>query len=108
MLSGIWLTDWLIGLLIDWLIDWLAFWQNFWLVNLLAFLIAVYIYLAGILSGYVDVAVHDKVWVEIHLGLIDKNWDILLAEVCYKGRLSYNMNIVKVKVASPTTWTLSR
>ena len=55
------------------------------------------------LNGYVDVSVHDKVWAEIHLGIIDKEWTLLLAEVCYKGRLSYNMNIVKVKGASPTT-----
>ena len=47
-----------------------------------------------------DVNVHDKVWAEIHLGIIDKKWTLLLAEVCYKGRLSYNMNIVKVTVAS--------
>lgn len=45
-----------------------------------------------------DVTVYDKVWAEIHLGIIDKHWDILLVEVCYKGRLSYNMNIVKVTV----------
>ena len=59
--------------------------------------------LAGVLNGYVDVTVHDKVWAEIHLGLIDKEWTLLLVEICYKGRLSYNMNIVKVKGASPTT-----
>ncbi|KAK7460766.1 hypothetical protein BaRGS_00038813, partial [Batillaria attramentaria] len=48
-----------------------------------------------VLSGYVDVNVHDKGWAEIHLGVIHKHWDILLVEICYRGRLSYNMNIVK-------------
>ncbi|XP_070206105.1 uncharacterized protein [Littorina saxatilis] len=48
-----------------------------------------------VLNGYVDLHVHDKVWAEIHLGLIHRTWDIFLAEVCYSGRLSYNMNIVK-------------
>ncbi|KAK7113965.1 hypothetical protein V1264_000110 [Littorina saxatilis] len=47
------------------------------------------------LSGYVDVDVHDKLWAEAHLGFLDWRIDILLAEICYKGRLSYNMNIVK-------------
>lgn len=48
------------------------------------------------LNGYVDVTVHDKVWAEIHAGIINKHWDILLMEICYKGRLSYNTNIMKV------------
>jgi hypothetical protein len=43
--------------------------------------------------------VHDKLWAEVHLGVIGKQWDILLIEACYKGRLSYNMNIVKVSLA---------
>ena len=50
----------------------------------------------GVLNGYVDVNVYDKLWAEIHLGIIDKEWTIILVEACYKGRLSYNMNIVKV------------
>jgi hypothetical protein len=52
--------------------------------------------IAGVLNGYVDVAVHDKLWAEIHLGVLNLQWDILLIEACYKGRLSYNMNIIKV------------
>ena len=48
------------------------------------------------LNGYVDVSVHDKLWAEVHIGLIGRQWDIILIEACYKGRLSYNMNIVKV------------
>ncbi|XP_076452271.1 uncharacterized protein LOC143287914 [Babylonia areolata] len=48
-----------------------------------------------VLNGHVDVTVHDKVWAEIHLGIINKEWTILLVEVCYKGRLSYNINIIK-------------
>lgn len=48
-----------------------------------------------VLNGYIDVNVHDKLWAEVHLGIIDKQWYIVLVEACYKGRLSYNMNIVK-------------
>lgn len=48
-----------------------------------------------ILEGYVDVDVHDKLWAEAHVGMINVQVDLLLVEACYKGRLSYNMNIVK-------------
>ena len=50
----------------------------------------------GVLSGYVDVDVHDKLWAEVHIGLINLKADVLLIEACYRGRLSYNMNLVKV------------
>lgn len=50
----------------------------------------------GVLSGYVDVNVHDKVWAEAHIGMIGKQWDIILVEICFRGRLSYNLNIIKV------------
>ncbi|KAK7496755.1 hypothetical protein BaRGS_00011964, partial [Batillaria attramentaria] len=48
-----------------------------------------------VLSGYVDVNAHDKVWAQVHIGLIKKQWDILFVEACYRGRLSYNFNVVK-------------
>ncbi|KAL8573312.1 hypothetical protein ACOMHN_032774 [Nucella lapillus] len=48
-----------------------------------------------VLNGEVKIAVHDKVWAEIHLGIIDKQFDIFRAELCYKGRLVYNVNIMK-------------
>ena len=50
-----------------------------------------------------DVNVHDKVWAEIHLGVINRQWTLLLAEICYKGRLSYNMNLVKVQPGHKST-----
>ena len=49
------------------------------------------------LNGYVDVNVHDKLWAEIHLGIVNMEWTIILVEACYKGRLSYNTNIAKVR-----------
>ncbi|KAK7496780.1 hypothetical protein BaRGS_00011989, partial [Batillaria attramentaria] len=48
-----------------------------------------------VLSGYVDVNAEDKLWAEIHLGIINKQWDIIRVDACYRGRLKYNMNIVK-------------
>ena len=59
------------------------------------------------LSGYVDVNVHDKVWAEVHLGLIDERWDLFLAEICYKARLSYSTNIMKVINLLQDVWDLS-
>lgn len=52
---------------------------------------------SGVLNGYVDVKAHDKLWAKIHLGIINKHYTIFHAEACYKGRLSYNINIVKVR-----------
>ena len=52
--------------------------------------------MTGKLNGYVDINVHDKVWTEVHVGLINTKFDIFLAEICYKGRLSYSTNIMKV------------
>nr|KAG5707973.1 hypothetical protein BaRGS_025111 [Batillaria attramentaria] len=49
----------------------------------------------GVLQGYVDVDVHDKLFAEAHIGLINLQLDLLLVEACYRGRLSYNMNLVK-------------
>ncbi|KAK7498950.1 hypothetical protein BaRGS_00009759 [Batillaria attramentaria] len=48
-----------------------------------------------VLQGYVDVDVHDKLFAEAHIGLINLQLDLLLVEACYRGRLSYNMNLVK-------------
>ncbi|XP_046375524.2 uncharacterized protein LOC124148470 [Haliotis rufescens] len=47
------------------------------------------------LSGFIDIDIHDKLWAEAHFGIIDKHIDILLIELCYKGRLEYNANKFK-------------
>lgn len=52
--------------------------------------------LTGLLSGYVDVNINDKVFAEAHVGLVNLQVDLLRAEACYRGRLSYNMNLIKV------------
>nr|KAG5700344.1 hypothetical protein BaRGS_029596 [Batillaria attramentaria] len=48
-----------------------------------------------LLSGYASVNVNDKMWAEANIGLIDYHLDLFRAEVCYRGRLFYNMNLVK-------------
>nr|KAG5704404.1 hypothetical protein BaRGS_031110 [Batillaria attramentaria] len=48
-----------------------------------------------VLSGHVEVNVHDKLWAEAHVGLIGKKWELLFVEVCYRGKLSYNINVIK-------------
>ncbi|XP_046568758.1 uncharacterized protein LOC124277142 [Haliotis rubra] len=47
------------------------------------------------LSGFVDIDIHDKLWAEAHISIVGIHIDILLIELCYKGRLEYNANKFK-------------
>lgn len=47
-------------------------------------------------SGFLHLNVHDKVYAEAHVGIINYRVDILYIELCYRGRLEYNLNLLKV------------
>lgn len=48
------------------------------------------------LSTHFEIVVRDSGWVTVHLGLLKLNVDILRAEACYHGYVTYDLDILKV------------
>ncbi|XP_070204336.1 uncharacterized protein [Littorina saxatilis] len=48
-----------------------------------------------ILSGYVDVDINDKLHASVHALSSKIKAELIHVEACYRGRLTYNMNIIK-------------
>ena len=44
-----------------------------------------------------DIDFHNVVGSEANIGLINLQKDILKYEICHKGRLNYNVNMLKVR-----------
>ena len=53
-------------------------------------------YLSGPLEAQMKLDVMDSAFVTLHVGLIGKDYDIVKAEVCIKGHVGYDLNILKV------------
>lgn len=52
----------------------------------------------GPLSGYGKVTVEDKAWATVHVGIFGFDLDIFRAELCYKGEIGYDLNILAVSI----------
>ena len=53
-------------------------------------------YLSEPLEAQMKLDVMDSAFVTLHVGLIGKDYDIVKAEVCMKGHVGYDLNILKV------------
>lgn len=51
---------------------------------------------AGLLSGHFLVDIDNDAFATAHAGVINKDFDIFRAFVCYKGHIRYNFNVLKV------------
>ena len=49
------------------------------------------------LLAQAKVDILDKAWAELHVGMFAFNNDIFRAELCFKGRVEYGLNILKVR-----------
>ena len=49
------------------------------------------------LATHFEIVVRNDGWVTTHLGIINLNVDILRAEACYHGYVSYDLDILKVR-----------
>ncbi|KAL3857351.1 hypothetical protein ACJMK2_012027 [Sinanodonta woodiana] len=47
------------------------------------------------LSGFLRVNIFDRIYAEAHVGLLGLEVDILKIVACYKGKIEYNMNVLK-------------
>ena len=48
------------------------------------------------MSGHLIVDVHDGAWVTVNVGILNYNFDLFRAEICFKGKIEYELNILKV------------
>ena len=48
------------------------------------------------MSGHLIVDVHDGAWVTVNIGILNYNFDLFRAEICFKGKIEYELNILKV------------
>ena len=48
------------------------------------------------LAGHLIVDVHDGTWATIHVGILNFDFDIFRAEICFKGKIEYELNILGV------------
>jgi hypothetical protein len=64
---------------------------------LLARNISIFCILA-LLSGHFMIDVYDGAYAEAHVGMINFQVDIVKAYVCFKGRIAYDLNVLKVFV----------
>ena len=49
------------------------------------------------LKGHLIVDVDDKAYATIHLGILGLQLDFFRAELCFKGNIRYEINILKVR-----------
>ncbi|KAK3589128.1 hypothetical protein CHS0354_017094 [Potamilus streckersoni] len=47
------------------------------------------------LSGFLRVNIFDRIYAEAHVGILGLEVDILKIVACYKGKIEYNMNVLK-------------
>lgn len=52
----------------------------------------------GLLSGHFLVDIHNEAFATAHAGVVNKDFDIFRAFVCYKGQIRYNFNVLKVRI----------
>ena len=52
------------------------------------------------LESYFKVDCFDEAFARIHLGFMDKNIDIFLARICFRGHAGYNLNILQVFITT--------
>ena len=52
---------------------------------------------SGPLSGSAELNIYDKAWATVHLGLLGFDFHIFLADLCYKGSIGYDLNILEVR-----------
>lgn len=50
------------------------------------------------LGSSFKVDIHDEAYAKVHLGIINKNLDFLVARLCFKGDTSYNLDLFQVFV----------
>ena len=50
------------------------------------------------LQGFLRIDVHDKLFAEAHIGILNYHVNILLIEACYRGHVEYNLNLLKVYI----------
>ena len=55
------------------------------------------------MSGHLKVDVYDGAWVTINIGILNYNFDLFRAEICFKGQIEYELNILKVNVPKCST-----
>jgi hypothetical protein len=48
------------------------------------------------IQGFFRIDVHDRLFAEVHIGIINFQKYIFLIDVCYKGHIEYNLNLLKV------------
>ena len=63
-----------------------------------AFMLILFImtYLSGPLDAQMKHDIMDSAFITFHVGIIEKDYDIVKAEVCMKGHVGYQLNILKV------------
>jgi hypothetical protein len=50
----------------------------------------------ALLSGHFIIELYDGAYAEAHVGMIDFQVDIVKTYVCFKGRIAYDLNVLKV------------
>ena len=40
---------------------------------------------------------YDAAWVTIHMGIVNKDFDLIRAQLCFKGKIKYDLNILAVR-----------
>ena len=53
-------------------------------------------YLSGPLEAQMKLDVMDSSFITFHVGLLGKDYDLVKAELCMKGHVGYQLNILKV------------
>lgn len=56
------------------------------------------------LSTRFEVVIRDAGWVTAHLGILNLNVDVVRAEACYHGHVSYDLDILKVRFLQLDLW----
>ena len=50
------------------------------------------------LAGFLKVDVHDAAWTIFNIGILDLDFTVFKAELCFKGKVEYDLNILGVRI----------
>lgn len=64
----------------------------------LNFLQHLFLSITAPLSGFAKVDIHDAAWATLHIGLLGFDYDVFRAEICFKGDIHYEVNILAVSI----------